>query len=82
MNTNAMEVFKSAFSQTSGVSITTYSLSIRLIAAVLICIAAVLVVSHFLSGNHKESDTFVLDLTGFGAKVFVAVCFSLLFLIY
>ncbi|HAT3881177.1 TPA: hypothetical protein ACWM1T_001805 [Legionella pneumophila] len=82
MNTNAMEVFKSAFLQTSGVSMTTYSLSIRLIAAVLICIAAVLVVSHFLNGNHKESDTFVLDLTGFGAKVFIAVCFSLLFLIY
>ena len=33
-------------------------------------------------GKIKESDTFVLDLTGFGAKVFVAVCFSLLFLIY
>lgn len=82
MNTNAMEAFKNAFSHVSGVSIATYSLSIRFIAAVLICIAGVLVVSHFLNGNHKESDTPVLDLTGFGAKVFVAVCFSLLFLIY
>ncbi len=82
MNTNAMEAFKSAFSQASGVSIATYSLSIRLTAAVLICIAAVFVVSHFLNGNAKESDTFALDVIGFGARVFVAVCFSLLFLIY
>lgn len=82
MSSNAMDVFKAAFTQTSSVSIGTYSLSIRLIAAGLICIAAVLVVSHFLNGNHKESDTFVLDMSGFGIKVFVAVCFSLLFLLY
>lgn len=82
MSNNAMLAFKTAFSQTSGVSIVTYSLSIRLIAAVLICIAAVLVVSHFMSSSHKESDTFMLDLTAFGAKLFVGVCFSLLFLIY
>lgn len=82
MSSNAMDVFKAAFTQTSHVSIETYSLSIRLIAAMLICVAAVLVVSHFLNGNQKESDTFVLDISGFGIKVFVAVCFSLLFLLY
>ena len=82
MSTQAMEVFKSAFTQASTVSISSYSLSIRFIAALLICIATVLVVSHFLSGNHKESDTFLLDVTGFGVKLFVGLCFSLLFLIY
>lgn len=82
MNRGAMDVFQSVFSQTSGVSIVTYSLSIRLIAAVFICIAGMLVVSHFMDSAHRESDTFLLKVTGFGVKVFIGICLSLLFLIY
>tara|TARA_Y100000588_G_C13746680_1_gene707952 strand:- start:207 stop:455 length:249 start_codon:yes stop_codon:yes gene_type:complete len=81
MNENAMNVFKTAFTKTSGISVDFYSTSIRTLSAMLICIAGVLVVSHFMSGNHKESETFVLDLTGFGVKVFFGLCLSLLFLI-
>lgn len=82
MSINTMEVFKTAFSQACGISMDTFSLFIRFSAAILICIAGVLVVSHFLNGSHKESDTFVLDITGLSVKVFIAVCLSLLFLIY
>lgn len=82
MSEAAISIFKAAFSQTSNLSMGTYSLSIRLVAAALICIAAVMVVAHFMNGQQKESDAFVLDVTGFGIKVFVAVCFSLLFLLY
>lgn len=82
MNTNAMEAFKVAFSQTSGVSLESYSTSFRFVAAILICIAAILAVSGFMSQSNKESESFMADSVVFWIKIVVSICLSLVFLTY
>lgn len=81
MNTNAMDVFKSAFLKTSGVSLVSYSMSVRFIAAILICVAGILAISCFMNQSNKESETFMTEFVVFWAKVFIGVFLSLVFLI-
>lgn len=78
---HATQVFQQAFRKASGFSPESISLFIRLTAGLLICTCAVLVIAYFLNSSQRENEAFVLDLVGFSAKLFIAMCLALLFLL-
>ena len=80
--TDIAKQFAASFSQAaSGISVKTYSSSIRFIAIMLVIIAVMWSINHFLSPGEREQEGFVISMGSRLIRIVIGVCLFILFLI-
>ena len=82
VKTEIAKQFAASFSQAAGnISVKTYSSSIRFVAIMLVIIAVIWSINHFMSPGEREQDGFLIRMGSRLIRIAIGVCLFILFLI-
>lgn len=80
--TEIAKMFASSFSQAAGgVSVKTYSSSIRFVAIILVIIAVMWSINHFMGSEEREQEGFLIRMGSRLIRIVIGFCLFILCLI-